>query len=103
MSYNPGVWATPPTLPPKGLTCASKGPSTHLCGESYRQTFPASRQGRTHAEAVTGSQPESPGVARMRDRAYDTDSYALEAGYRFHCAAHRTNLETELSTSEVSD
>ena len=39
----------------------------------------------------------------MRDRAYDTDSYALEAGYRFHCAAHRTNLETELSTSEVSD
>ena len=29
-----GAWATPPTPPPKGLTCASKGPGTHPSGPS---------------------------------------------------------------------
>ena len=30
-----GAWATPPTPPPKGLTCASKGPGTHPSGPSH--------------------------------------------------------------------
>ena len=42
-----GAWATPPTQPPKGLTCTSKGPSTHPSRRTHHLSREPCRQART--------------------------------------------------------